>query len=120
MERIVILGATSEIAQQTQRILALGKKEMLLVARSADRFTRWRQTCASRRQAAHRIVCLALLPDLPVPAGHCSLERLRGVLTVTCFDAEKSKTLRQVGATILAVILFWAFAVSTYFKINLS
>jgi len=37
MEKIVILGATSEIAQQTQRILASQQKEMLLVARSADR-----------------------------------------------------------------------------------
>ena len=37
MERIVILGATSEIAQHAQRILARGKKEMLLVARSAER-----------------------------------------------------------------------------------
>jgi decaprenylphospho-beta-D-erythro-pentofuranosid-2-ulose 2-reductase len=37
MERIVILGATSEIAQHTQRILARGKKEMLLVARSPER-----------------------------------------------------------------------------------
>src|SRR5579862_8055909 len=37
MERIVILGATSEIAQQTQRLLAGQQKEMLLVARSAER-----------------------------------------------------------------------------------
>ena len=37
MERIVILGATSEIAQHTQRILARGQKEMLLVARSPER-----------------------------------------------------------------------------------
>ena len=37
MEKIVILGATSEIAQQTQRLLAGQQKEMLLVARSADR-----------------------------------------------------------------------------------
>ena len=27
MEKIVILGATSEIAQQTQRLLAMGQKE---------------------------------------------------------------------------------------------
>jgi decaprenylphospho-beta-D-erythro-pentofuranosid-2-ulose 2-reductase len=37
MEKIVVLGATSEIAQHTQRILARGQKEMLLVARSAER-----------------------------------------------------------------------------------
>ena len=37
MDRIVVLGATSEIAQQTQRILARGQKEMLLVGRSAER-----------------------------------------------------------------------------------
>lgn len=37
MEKIVILGATSEIAQQVQRVLAEQHKEMLLVARSADR-----------------------------------------------------------------------------------
>ncbi len=37
MERIVILGATSEIAQHAQRILAREKKEMLLVARSPER-----------------------------------------------------------------------------------
>lgn len=37
MEKIIILGATSEIAQRTQRILARGQKEMLLVARSAER-----------------------------------------------------------------------------------
>jgi decaprenylphospho-beta-D-erythro-pentofuranosid-2-ulose 2-reductase len=37
MERIVVLGATSEIAQQVQRILAGQQKEMLLVARTPDR-----------------------------------------------------------------------------------
>lgn len=37
MEKIVVLGATSEIAQQTQRILARGQKEMLLAARSGER-----------------------------------------------------------------------------------
>jgi decaprenylphospho-beta-D-erythro-pentofuranosid-2-ulose 2-reductase len=37
MERIVIFGATSEIAQHAQRILARGQKEMLLVARSPER-----------------------------------------------------------------------------------
>jgi decaprenylphospho-beta-D-erythro-pentofuranosid-2-ulose 2-reductase len=37
MEKIVVLGATSEIAQQVQRILAGQQKEMLLVARTPDR-----------------------------------------------------------------------------------
>src|SRR5579862_6280796 len=37
MAKIIILGATSEIAQQTQRLLAGQQKEMLLVARSTDR-----------------------------------------------------------------------------------
>ena len=37
MEKIVILGATSEIAQQVQRILARDRKQMLLVGRSAER-----------------------------------------------------------------------------------
>lgn len=37
MEKILVLGATSEIAQHTQRILAREQKEMLLVARSAER-----------------------------------------------------------------------------------
>lgn len=37
MDKIVVLGATSEIAQQTQRLLAAQQKEMLLVARSAER-----------------------------------------------------------------------------------
>jgi decaprenylphospho-beta-D-erythro-pentofuranosid-2-ulose 2-reductase len=37
MDRIVVLGATSEIAQHAQRILARGQKEMLLVARSPER-----------------------------------------------------------------------------------
>jgi short-subunit dehydrogenase len=36
MEKIVILGATSEIAQQVQRILASAGKQMLLVGRSAE------------------------------------------------------------------------------------
>jgi decaprenylphospho-beta-D-erythro-pentofuranosid-2-ulose 2-reductase len=37
VQKIIILGATSEIAQQTQRLLAARQKELLLVARSADR-----------------------------------------------------------------------------------
>jgi decaprenylphospho-beta-D-erythro-pentofuranosid-2-ulose 2-reductase len=37
MEKVIILGATSEIAQQTQRLLAVEQKELLLVARSTDR-----------------------------------------------------------------------------------
>jgi decaprenylphospho-beta-D-erythro-pentofuranosid-2-ulose 2-reductase len=36
MEKFVILGATSEIAQQVQRILAKAGKEFLLVGRSAE------------------------------------------------------------------------------------
>jgi decaprenylphospho-beta-D-erythro-pentofuranosid-2-ulose 2-reductase len=37
MQKIVILGATSEIAQQTQRLLAAAGREMLLVGRSPER-----------------------------------------------------------------------------------
>lgn len=37
MKRIVVLGATSEVAQHTQRILARSGAEFLLVARSAAR-----------------------------------------------------------------------------------
>jgi short-subunit dehydrogenase len=37
MQKIVILGATSEIAQQTQRILARNGRQLLLVGRSPER-----------------------------------------------------------------------------------
>ena len=39
---------------------------------------------------------------------------------MTYLDAEKSKMLRQMGAAILAAILFSVFVVSTYFKMNIS
>ena len=37
MHKIVILGATSEIAQQAQRLLATADREMLLIGRSPER-----------------------------------------------------------------------------------
>lgn len=37
MQKIVILGATSSIAQEVQRLMAANRKELLLVARSAER-----------------------------------------------------------------------------------
>jgi short-subunit dehydrogenase len=37
MQKIIVLGATSEIAQQAQRILARQQRELLLVARSGER-----------------------------------------------------------------------------------
>ena len=37
MEKFVILGATSEIAQQVERVLASSGKQLLLVGRSAER-----------------------------------------------------------------------------------
>src|ERR1039458_4056121 len=39
MQKIIVLGATSEIAQQVQRILARKGKELLLVARSTGRLS---------------------------------------------------------------------------------
>jgi short-subunit dehydrogenase len=54
MEKIVVLGATSEIAQHAQRILAHQGKELLLVARSTDRL---RSVAADlRARGAKRVV----------------------------------------------------------------
>jgi decaprenylphospho-beta-D-erythro-pentofuranosid-2-ulose 2-reductase len=64
MEKILILGATSEIAQQTQRLLAGQHKEMLLVARSADRL---RSVAADLRvRGAKQVIEYACdLADIP-------------------------------------------------------
>jgi decaprenylphospho-beta-D-erythro-pentofuranosid-2-ulose 2-reductase len=63
VEKIIVLGATSEIAQQVQRILAHQQIKMLLVARSADRL----QSVASDlrvRGARHVIEYTADLADV--------------------------------------------------------
>src|SRR5580704_547517 len=69
MEKIVILGATSEIAQQTQRLLAGQEKEMLLVARSADRL---RSVAADLRVRGARQV-LEYACDLADVSQHAEL-----------------------------------------------
>ena len=73
MEKIVILGATSEIAQHTQRILATQQKEMLLVARSADRL---RSVAADLRvRGAKQVIEYTRGPGGRLPARSAALVR---------------------------------------------
>lgn len=69
MEKIVVLGATSEIAQHTQRILARGQKEMLLVARSSERL---RSVAADLRVRGARQV-IEYTADLADVSQHAQL-----------------------------------------------
>ena len=57
MQKIVILGATSAIAQATQRLLARNGKEMLLVARSPERLSLLRSDLLARGAQAVEIFC---------------------------------------------------------------
>jgi decaprenylphospho-beta-D-erythro-pentofuranosid-2-ulose 2-reductase len=69
MEKIVVLGATSEIAQHAQRILARGQKEVLLVARSSERL---RSVAADLRVRGARKV-IEYTADLADVSRHASL-----------------------------------------------
>jgi short-subunit dehydrogenase len=69
MERIVVLGATSEIAQHAQRILASQQKEMLLVARSAERL---RSVAADLRVRGAKQV-IEYITDLADTSQHAQL-----------------------------------------------
>lgn len=57
MQKIVVLGATSAIAQATQRLLARNGKEMLLVARSPERLSVLRSDLLARGAKAVEIFC---------------------------------------------------------------
>ena len=48
MQKIVVLGATSVIAQAIQRLLAQNGKEMLLVGRSPERLSALRSDLLAR------------------------------------------------------------------------
>ena len=66
MQKFLILGATSEIAQQTQRLLAKAGKELLLVGRSPERL----KAVAADLQARGATGILTLSADLADVSGH--------------------------------------------------
>jgi decaprenylphospho-beta-D-erythro-pentofuranosid-2-ulose 2-reductase len=72
MQKIIILGATSEIAQQTQRILAGAGREMLLVGRSPERL----EVVAADLQARGAKHVLTFVSDLADVAQHPELVAL--------------------------------------------
>jgi decaprenylphospho-beta-D-erythro-pentofuranosid-2-ulose 2-reductase len=70
MQKIIILGATSEIAQQTQRILAAAGREMLLVARSPEHL----EVVAADLRARGAKDVLTFISDLADISQHPELE----------------------------------------------
>jgi decaprenylphospho-beta-D-erythro-pentofuranosid-2-ulose 2-reductase len=66
MQKVVVLGATSGIAQEVQRLLAHDGKEMLLVARSPERLSALRGDLMAR--GAHEV--LTFTADLADTSTH--------------------------------------------------